>query len=238
MLEEEVPCQLWMDFKESGMAAVANGYAQPYSDTCEYGKFEVVIDNCLDIYADYPLSKPVPEHNFYVLADVCGSLMGWLQSWVRFSDEDLGKLKRDDKREPHAKGNKAKEKEVDQKVEEKKVDQKVKEKEVTKKVTREKNVKAQPKMPSVVPFLGAEVAESLPYGCNWLHTCLLLRRCSVLKKSNGSRSRPPLWKSVKCAQQTGNTECGYYVMKYMYDIVTSCTDVKDLEDVRSLNKSF
>ncbi|XP_056683750.1 uncharacterized protein [Spinacia oleracea] len=172
MLEEEVPCQLWMDFKESGMAAVANGYAQPYSDTCEYGEFEVVIDNYLDIYADYPLPKPVPEHNFRVLADVCGSLMGWPQSWVRFSDEDLGKLKRDDKREPHAKGNKAKEKEVEQKVEEKKVDQKVKEKEVTKKVTREKNVKAQPKMPSVVLFLRAEVVECLPYGCNWLHTCV------------------------------------------------------------------
>ncbi|TYK29217.1 Kinase superfamily protein with octicosapeptide/Phox/Bem1p domain, putative isoform 2 [Cucumis melo var. makuwa] len=34
-----------------------------------------------------------------------------------------------------------------------------------------------------------------------------------------TRARPLTWVSVKCAQQPGNTECGYYVMKFMQDIV-------------------
>ncbi|KAL0561456.1 hypothetical protein IC582_001884 [Cucumis melo] len=34
-----------------------------------------------------------------------------------------------------------------------------------------------------------------------------------------TRARPHTWVSVKCAQQPGSTECGYYVMKFMKDIV-------------------
>ncbi|KNA11379.1 hypothetical protein SOVF_135790, partial [Spinacia oleracea] len=36
-------------------------------------------------------------------------------------------------------------------------------------------------------------------------------------------------KSVKCAQQEGGVECGYYVMKFMHDIFKSCKEVQDLE---------
>ncbi|KAL4035828.1 hypothetical protein IC575_004535 [Cucumis melo] len=34
-----------------------------------------------------------------------------------------------------------------------------------------------------------------------------------------TRARPLTWVSVKCAQQPGSTKCGYYVMKFMQDIV-------------------
>ncbi|KAA0063720.1 uncharacterized protein E6C27_scaffold1290G00010 [Cucumis melo var. makuwa] len=34
-----------------------------------------------------------------------------------------------------------------------------------------------------------------------------------------TRARPFTWVSIKCAQQPGSTECGYYVMKFMQDIV-------------------
>ncbi|KAA0035144.1 serine/threonine-protein kinase STY17-like [Cucumis melo var. makuwa] len=34
-----------------------------------------------------------------------------------------------------------------------------------------------------------------------------------------TRARPLTWVSIKCAQQPGSTECGYYVMKFMQDIV-------------------
>ncbi|KAA0062394.1 Kinase superfamily protein with octicosapeptide/Phox/Bem1p domain, putative isoform 2 [Cucumis melo var. makuwa] len=34
-----------------------------------------------------------------------------------------------------------------------------------------------------------------------------------------TRARPLTWVSVKCAQQPGSAECGYYVMKFMQDIV-------------------
>ncbi|KAA0067725.1 uncharacterized protein E6C27_scaffold352G00380 [Cucumis melo var. makuwa] len=34
-----------------------------------------------------------------------------------------------------------------------------------------------------------------------------------------TRARPLTWVSFKCAQQPGSTECGYYVMKFMQDIV-------------------
>ncbi|KAA0037808.1 hypothetical protein E5676_scaffold968G00060 [Cucumis melo var. makuwa] len=34
-----------------------------------------------------------------------------------------------------------------------------------------------------------------------------------------TRARPLTWASIKCAQQSGSTECGYYVMKFMQDIV-------------------
>ncbi|TYK02315.1 uncharacterized protein E5676_scaffold66768G00010 [Cucumis melo var. makuwa] len=34
-----------------------------------------------------------------------------------------------------------------------------------------------------------------------------------------TRARSLTWVFVKCAQQPGSTECGYYVMKFMQDIV-------------------
>ncbi|XP_021842406.2 uncharacterized protein [Spinacia oleracea] len=54
----------------------------------------------------------------------------------------------------------------------------------------------------------------------------------VMKEISGralNKSRSQLWKSVMCTQQRGNQECGYYVMRFMYDIVTCCSEVEDLE---------
>uniref|UniRef100_A0A9I9EK41 Uncharacterized protein n=1 Tax=Cucumis melo TaxID=3656 RepID=A0A9I9EK41_CUCME len=34
-----------------------------------------------------------------------------------------------------------------------------------------------------------------------------------------TRAQPLTWVSVKCAQQPGSTECRYYVMKFMQDVV-------------------
>ncbi|KAI9086041.1 hypothetical protein K1719_032118 [Acacia pycnantha] len=34
-------------------------------------------------------------------------------------------------------------------------------------------------------------------------------------------SREPMWVYPKCARQPGDTECGYYVMIYMYSIIQS-----------------
>ncbi|XP_056682872.1 uncharacterized protein [Spinacia oleracea] len=53
----------------------------------------------------------------------------------------------------------------------------------------------------------------------------------VLMKMNVKKSALPQWKSVKCAQQEGGVECGYYVMKFMHDIFKSCKEVQDLEKV-------
>ncbi|TYK24359.1 uncharacterized protein E5676_scaffold205G001410 [Cucumis melo var. makuwa] len=46
------------------------------------------------------------------------------------------------------------------------------------------------------------------------HFCLRM----FYAKTN-TRARPLTWVSVKCAQQPGSTECGYYVIKFMQDIV-------------------
>ncbi|KAK9699123.1 hypothetical protein RND81_08G154400 [Saponaria officinalis] len=45
--------------------------------------------------------------------------------------------------------------------------------------------------------------------------------------------REPLWKSVKCPQQTKGVEYGFFVLRYMFDIVKSCTTSNDLDKVWS-----
>uniref|UniRef100_A0A9I9EIG1 Ubiquitin-like protease family profile domain-containing protein n=1 Tax=Cucumis melo TaxID=3656 RepID=A0A9I9EIG1_CUCME len=54
-----------------------------------------------------------------------------------------------------------------------------------------------------------------------------------------TRARPLTWVSVKCAQQPGSAECGYYVMKFMQDIVRqksiTITDVNFLYCLRSIS---
>ncbi|XP_019189861.1 PREDICTED: uncharacterized protein LOC109184319 [Ipomoea nil] len=37
------------------------------------------------------------------------------------------------------------------------------------------------------------------------------------------------WKPCKCPIQPGGHECGYYVMRYMYDIVTKYSSVDNLD---------
>ncbi|XP_057247063.1 uncharacterized protein LOC130589646 [Beta vulgaris subsp. vulgaris] len=39
------------------------------------------------------------------------------------------------------------------------------------------------------------------------------------------------WVSMKCAQQTGGDECGYFVMKYMFQIVRFLYQANDLKKV-------
>ncbi|KAK9676389.1 hypothetical protein RND81_11G073900 [Saponaria officinalis] len=63
--------------------------------------------------------------------------------------------------------------------------------------------------------------------------------CSALKRyklSGGHLKvtrREPLWKSVKCPQQTKSVEYGFFVLRFMFDIVKSCTTSNDLEKVWS-----
>ncbi|XP_074280631.1 uncharacterized protein LOC141605649 [Silene latifolia] len=45
------------------------------------------------------------------------------------------------------------------------------------------------------------------------------------------KRKEPLWKSIKCPQRNGSLESGYFVMRFMYDIVKSCTTITDLEKV-------
>ncbi|XP_048498087.2 uncharacterized protein LOC104889435 [Beta vulgaris subsp. vulgaris] len=61
----------------------------------------------------------------------------------------------------------------------------------------------------------------------------------VMKKLRGSgprRATLTQWKSVKCAQQHDGVACGYYVMRFMYDIISSCTEFDDLEKIYNTPK--
>ncbi|XP_052287667.1 uncharacterized protein LOC102629700 isoform X2 [Citrus sinensis] len=50
----------------------------------------------------------------------------------------------------------------------------------------------------------------------------------VAKMGNANR-KSFVWKRVKCPQQTTNTECGYYVMRFMKEIIENQTDsIKNL----------
>ncbi|CAH9138249.1 unnamed protein product [Cuscuta epithymum] len=40
-----------------------------------------------------------------------------------------------------------------------------------------------------------------------------------------------IWKQMKCAKQTGGLECGYYMMRFMYDLSRSINEGQDLEKV-------
>ncbi|KAK9740806.1 hypothetical protein RND81_03G061600, partial [Saponaria officinalis] len=61
--------------------------------------------------------------------------------------------------------------------------------------------------------------------------------CSALKtyKLSGGHlkvtRREPLWISVKCPQQNKSVEYGFFVLRFMFDIVKSCTTSNDLEKV-------
>ncbi|CAH9093859.1 unnamed protein product [Cuscuta europaea] len=47
---------------------------------------------------------------------------------------------------------------------------------------------------------------------------MMMYRVASTQKGRG---KPIKWHNMKCARQTGNTECGYYVMKFIWEIITS-----------------
>ncbi|CAO2814641.1 unnamed protein product [Amaranthus hypochondriacus] len=53
---------------------------------------------------------------------------------------------------------------------------------------------------------------------------------NVMKKIN---CRAPTWKSPMCAQQDNGVDCGLYVMRFMFDIVSHCTDTLQLDEVQT-----
>ncbi|XP_057247321.1 uncharacterized protein LOC104884816 [Beta vulgaris subsp. vulgaris] len=62
---------------------------------------------------------------------------------------------------------------------------------------------------------------------------------SVMKKitSSGLRQgKAPVWYLVECPVQEGGLACGYYVMRFMLDIVNYCKDVVDLRKVYASSK--
>ncbi|KAK9733195.1 hypothetical protein RND81_04G050500 [Saponaria officinalis] len=66
---------------------------------------------------------------------------------------------------------------------------------------------------------------------------IVLSALKRYKMSGGEikvKRNEPLWKSMKCPQQNGSMEFGYFVMRFMYDIVKSCASANDLEKVRLL----
>ncbi|KAK9681931.1 hypothetical protein RND81_10G037700 [Saponaria officinalis] len=58
-----------------------------------------------------------------------------------------------------------------------------------------------------------------------------LRRYKMRGGQMKIKRKEPLWKSMKCPQQNGCKEYGYFVMRFMYDIVKTCMTASDLEKV-------
>ncbi|CAH9104171.1 unnamed protein product [Cuscuta europaea] len=50
-----------------------------------------------------------------------------------------------------------------------------------------------------------------------IQTFMVMYRVASAQKGSG---KPIKWNSVKVAQQTGSTECGYYVMRFMWEIIS------------------
>ncbi|CAO2822893.1 unnamed protein product [Amaranthus hypochondriacus] len=58
-----------------------------------------------------------------------------------------------------------------------------------------------------------------------------LRRYKI---SGGEMHRDkPMWKDMKCAQQSGSVECGFYIMKYMQYIISNCISIDDIDKINN-----
>ncbi|XP_074278471.1 uncharacterized protein LOC141602061 [Silene latifolia] len=44
-------------------------------------------------------------------------------------------------------------------------------------------------------------------------------------------SQTPQWLKINCARQEGDTECAYYIMRYMLEIVTRSDPTKAIDEV-------
>ncbi|KMT17666.1 hypothetical protein BVRB_2g036120 [Beta vulgaris subsp. vulgaris] len=51
---------------------------------------------------------------------------------------------------------------------------------------------------------------------------------SSLKKFERT-GKVPQWKAMKCVQLIGGIKCGYYLLRFMFNIISSCKDDEDLE---------
>ncbi|XP_056694030.1 uncharacterized protein [Spinacia oleracea] len=59
------------------------------------------------------------------------------------------------------------------------------------------------------------------------------------KAQNGKSKGTKLnWIAAQCPQQPGSLECGYYVMRFMYDIFTKHRDSQDLTTDYSRTEPF
>ncbi|CAH9136874.1 unnamed protein product [Cuscuta epithymum] len=51
----------------------------------------------------------------------------------------------------------------------------------------------------------------------------------------GGQVKKITWKQMKCAKQTGGLECGFYIMRFMFDVVKSIAEGHDLDQVYTSN---
>ncbi|CAH9113407.1 unnamed protein product [Cuscuta epithymum] len=63
------------------------------------------------------------------------------------------------------------------------------------------------------------IFNSLPSSSNFViqDDLTMMYRVASTQKGRGKSIK---WHNIKCARQTGNTECGYYVMKFMWEVIT------------------
>ncbi|KAK9714128.1 hypothetical protein RND81_06G073400 [Saponaria officinalis] len=47
-------------------------------------------------------------------------------------------------------------------------------------------------------------------------------------------SKVPQWMKLDCARQPGINECGYYIMRYMLEIVTSPHSMRSIDEIQAL----
>ncbi|CAH9110979.1 unnamed protein product [Cuscuta europaea] len=63
---------------------------------------------------------------------------------------------------------------------------------------------------------------------------LIMSLCSSVFRNicaNGEKVKKITWKQMKCAKQMSGLECGFYVMKFMYNVVRSINEGQDPEQV-------
>ncbi|XP_031110525.1 uncharacterized protein LOC116014720 [Ipomoea triloba] len=46
------------------------------------------------------------------------------------------------------------------------------------------------------------------------------------------------WRIIECPKQSGSVECGYYVLRYMYEICTLYYEFEDLERAFARSKPY
>ncbi|KAL2937213.1 Polyphenol oxidase [Bienertia sinuspersici] len=89
----------------------------------------------------------------------------------------------------------------------------------------------------VVVVMGFELVgvADLVVAPRWLGRAYKVYLSKLKGNALKTRRKDLLFKQIECAQQTKGTECGYYVMRFMYEVVVAHNGCKgDLEKVSSL----